>query len=175
VLDSQSKWEIDGLVLLLNQYNVGTMLEIGSKNGATARYLANKCALKTVVMVDNDPGPDLLKTVEKIRRDGVAAYYLPMDSQDQETVAHVAQHAPFDFVFIDGDHTYEGCRSDWLNYGPMGNIVAFHDITGDGKGKEGRFEVGKAWTAIKSPYRATFEIVEYGRQMGIGVVWNGDQ
>ena len=172
MLDSQSKWEIDGLVLLLNQYNVRSMLEIGSKNGATARYLANKCALKRIVMVDNSPGHALQKTIEKMGRNGVSCQLIVADSQDQATVAEVQKHAPFDLVFIDGDHSYEAVRLDWLHYGPMGRIVAFHDIKGDEKGPN--FDVGKAWNAIKSPYRQTFEIVEYGRQMGIGVVWNGN-
>jgi predicted O-methyltransferase YrrM len=38
--------------------------------------------------------------------------------------------APFDFVFIDGDHTYEGLRADWVAWSPLiapGGIVALHD------------------------------------------------
>jgi len=35
-----------------------------------------------------------------------------------------------DFLFIDGDHNYIGCKSDWDNYSPFlvrGSLVAFHD------------------------------------------------
>lgn len=34
------------------------------------------------------------------------------------------------FLFIDGDHSYNGCLSDWINYSPLlktGALVAFHD------------------------------------------------
>lgn len=35
-----------------------------------------------------------------------------------------------DFLFIDGDHSYEGCHRDWREWSPyviQGGIVAFHD------------------------------------------------
>ncbi|HVQ40327.1 MAG TPA: class I SAM-dependent methyltransferase, partial [Pyrinomonadaceae bacterium] len=37
---------------------------------------------------------------------------------------------PVDFLFIDGDHSYEGCLRDWREWSPfvnLGGIVAFHD------------------------------------------------
>ena len=45
----------------------------------------------------------------------------------------MARHfrADLDFLFIDGDHTYEGCKADaiaWLPKVKSGGIVAFHDV-----------------------------------------------
>lgn len=40
----------------------------------------------------------------------------------------------FDFVFIDGDHTYEGVKSDFLKVRPFmrnGSIICFHDNSDD--------------------------------------------
>ena len=49
-----------------------------------------------------------------------------------QAAAQFAQNggAAFDFVFIDGDHTYEGLRDDWESWSPLigaRGIVALHD------------------------------------------------
>jgi hypothetical protein len=39
--------------------------------------------------------------------------------------------APFDFVFIDSDHSFEGLRTDWQAWAPLASdIVALHDVVG---------------------------------------------
>jgi predicted O-methyltransferase YrrM len=52
-------------------------------------------------------------------------------SYQPEVVHHAEQLGPYDFLFIDGDHTYDSVRKDWDNYSPMvreGGIIALHDI-----------------------------------------------
>ena len=42
----------------------------------------------------------------------------------------LASEGQVDFVFIDGDHTYEGIRNDWMVWSPLvaaGGVVALHD------------------------------------------------
>jgi hypothetical protein len=40
--------------------------------------------------------------------------------------------APFDFIFIDADHSFEGLRTDWRAWAPMAaDVVAIHDVVGD--------------------------------------------
>lgn len=44
--------------------------------------------------------------------------------------AAIRWSAPLDFVFIDGDHTYDGLRTDWNAWRPhvvIGGIVCLHD------------------------------------------------
>lgn len=41
---------------------------------------------------------------------------------------------PFRFVFIDADHTYEGCKADveaWSRLVEVGGVLAFHDVDFD--------------------------------------------
>jgi len=44
--------------------------------------------------------------------------------------AAARDHAPVDFVFIDGDHSEEGLLADWRTWSPLvqpGGVVALHD------------------------------------------------
>ena len=77
-----------------------------------------------------------------------------------------------DFLFIDGDHTYEGVKRDFEMYAPLvrrGGIVAFHDIAEHAP--EEHCEVAKFWNEIK-PHYAHREIIENPRQgwAGIGIL-----
>lgn len=56
---------------------------------------------------------------------------------------------PIDVLFIDGDHSYEGCMDDWNNFAPFvkkGGWVFFHDCDSTSPGVERVFdEIGKGW------------------------------
>ena len=52
-----------------------------------------------------------------------------------------------DFIYIDGDHNYEGVKKDFEMYSPLvrkGGIIAFHDIVPSGYPK-----VYKFWNEVK--------------------------
>jgi len=62
---------------------------------------------------------------------------------------------PFDFVFIDGDHSFEGLRDDWTAWAPLaGDIVVLHDVIAQPDQGSVRFAREHIFTD------ARFEIVE---------------
>lgn len=56
--------------------------------------------------------------------------FLVGDTHEQSTLQMAKQFAPYDFIFIDGDHSTEGVKMDFEMYGPLvrkGGIIGFHD------------------------------------------------
>jgi cephalosporin hydroxylase len=65
---------------------------------------------------------------------------------------------PIEFLFIDGDHSYNGCSNDLRLYWPKvvsGGIIMVHDVF-DTSGKICEPEVGKAFNYFVSQYKDQF-------------------
>ena len=74
-----------------------------------------------------------------------------------------------DFLFIDGDHTYEGVRKDFEMYGKLvvkGGVIAFHDIVPGPPESVGG--VPKFWNEIKHSFNYV-EFVKDWKQGGYGI------
>jgi len=74
-----------------------------------------------------------LRTKETVRKTfeekGLDSYVTVVEGLTAETAADY-QDKEFVFVFIDADHTYEGCKADFEAWSPLvrsGGEIAFHD------------------------------------------------
>ena len=171
----QNKVEFDSLLKLVD--GKASLLEIGSSFGGSLKRMAavmQKGARIVSVDLPLDDTPKFLNpldslkdTCRKIGLKGGNVELIVGDSHSKAVVERVREYGPFDFVFIDGDHSYAGMKADWENYGPMGKIVGFHDIGGALPGCR------RCWLEIKdsSGYR-TEEFIHGipAPEYGIGIV-----
>ncbi|MBA7660163.1 hypothetical protein ES703_68162 [subsurface metagenome] len=97
------------------------------------------------------------------------------DSHDEKTfseVVEILKGNEIDFLFIDGDHSYEGVKKDFEMYSSLvtkNGIISFHDIVPHPP--ETGCEVNKFWLEIKDSYEHVEIVKDWAQgQMGIGVL-----
>lgn len=142
-------------------WNPGSILEIGvARGGLTARFCR---AFPGALVVGIDP------SIPAWHPDLGMVRWITGSSQDPSVIARAVELAPFDLVFIDGDHSYDAVRHDWETFWPLTRrALCFHDIA-PGEPNEG---VPRLWREIKALPLTVREIVtDWGQGWaGIGVV-----
>lgn len=117
------------------------VLEIGSFYGGTLWHWSRMRHVKRVVSVDLPVGETDSRHPQVIEcrqlwpewMVGIDFHDIVGNSTEQGIVGRVAELAPFDVAFVDGDHAAAVVRADWENYSSTvrsGGIVAFHDTAG---------------------------------------------
>ena len=146
----------------------GNILEIGAYDGGSSRYLSEFA--ENMLTIDmNDPCRFDVRDIQAFNY-----YYIGGDSHHPNQTAHFNDYV-WDFVFIDGDHSYEGVKADFYNVLPhlkKGTPVAFHDIAiSDFHHTHGCY-VGEFWRDLKKEYtEGVFEEFQVNSDWaGIGVV-----
>ena len=170
----QIREEITALLKIIHELKPRRVLEIGTARGGTL-FLFSHVAAPDAVLISVDLGgyPVLrMPFYKSFGKPTQKIYLLREDSHSfttLEKVKKILAGDPLDFLFIDGDHTYEGVKRDFEMYSPLvrkGGVIAFHDIvTNDIP----NIDVPKFWKEIKEKYRHT-EIVKNQKCCGIGVI-----
>lgn len=126
----QKVGELAGLLALLVDHEPQVVVEIGSDHGGTLWAWQQLPSVRRVLAVDLPLGG--FHSGRSLDTHGVEVVY--GDSHKDETLAELADLLAddrVDLLFIDGDHTFEGVRSDFVMYSPLvrpGGLVGFHDI-----------------------------------------------
>lgn len=173
----QNRFEFNTWLTLLRAARPRSLLEVGSCLGHSLVMMARCLPLGSrIVSIDlgigagdlkgKDTGRALRDRLDALRAEGYDVHQVIGDSHAPAIVARASHLGPFDACFIDGDHTFDGVKEDWLNYGRLASITGLHDIV------NASCDVWQWWDELKKERgRATVEIV--GSRMGIGVVYNG--
>ena len=160
--------------------------EVGTLNsGNVFLFLQAFSELRTVIAVDLH-----VRNRAKLRfyaPESATIHCIHGRSCAPETIQRVRQALngrKFDFIFIDGDHEYDGVKADLLQYGPLvraGGLVGFHDIVPDHFVRYGRGgaayagDVHLLWGQLKARCRTHEFIVDPDQNgAGIGIVEWGE-
>ena len=157
-----------------------SVLELGTARGGTL-FLWTRVAAPSAIVVSVDlPGGKFgggyswfrKPLYNRFRRGDQHLYLIRANSHDpatQERVRALFGHRPIDFLFIDGDHTYEGVKQDWGAYATLvrpGGLIAFHDIA---KSYDDT-QVQRFWNEIKNRFKHEEYVLDPHGLCGIGVI-----
>jgi predicted O-methyltransferase YrrM len=177
---SQVRYEVAKLLEVVAELRPRIVLEIGTAGGGTL-FLFTRVAdpEAKIISIDLPGGPFgggyprwKIPLYKSFSKGGQKIYLLRRDSHDPRTLEEVKRilgGENVDFLFIDGDHTYEGVKRDFEMYSPLvreGGIIALHDIVPGLPENVGG--VPKFWGEVKMKYKH-LEIVEDWHQGGYGV------
>ncbi len=172
--------EFGKLLEIVRERKVSRMLEVGTASGGTLFLFTRVLNVDAKIVSLDLPRGRFGGGYEDFKmgfftnfaKENQHIYLVRADSHTQASFAAVKallEDQLTDFVFIDGDHTYEGVKADFQMYSQLvrkGGLIAFHDIC---KGPpEFVGEVHRFWNEIKDSYQ-TEEIIANPKQKGFGI------
>jgi predicted O-methyltransferase YrrM len=177
----QKKSEILRLLKIIRSLRPKAVCEIGAA-GCGTTFLLTQAAATDALLITLDLAftTSRAAALESFALPEQQLVCLKEDSHASQTLQLVKRRLAgqqLDVLYLDGDHSYEGIKTDFELYRPLvrpGGLIVFHDIVPDSRTRYGIRtssdvgEVPKFWQEIKSVY-ASEEIVEDYEQDGFGI------
>lgn len=178
----QYAWEFDVVLDLYKRAKPKTVLEIGSLYGGTLYHWLNIGEPDVSIL-----SIDLFATIDYFETQTLWASWVKYEqsltavkqnslSIESIQLAQDKFKEGIDWLFIDGDHSKEGVKSDYNNYFPLvseNGYCIFHDIFGENG-------VSEFWNELKEKLDGRFPIIEICHSrynLGIGIIqkWQRDE
>lgn len=179
---NQKRTEILALLRVLESLRPAVLCEIGADRGGTLALFASVATPDArILSIDIDYPGSRAKVYQTLKQPDQRTTCLQADSHAESTQTRVRDWLKgdaFDFLFIDGDHSYDGVKADYEMYAPLvrcGGIVAFHDIVPDFLTRYGTKtssdvgEVPQYWSDICQTAGEATEFIEDPEQDGYGI------
>jgi len=161
------------------------ILCIGSRKGFVPSILALACQHNNFGHVDFvDPGYDIRNKGKNWS--GVGFWKKPLAKYHFQTI-HLQQWISlyvmtteefilshqkgiYEYIYIDGDHSYEGVKKDFMLLWPKlrkHGLMVFHDVVAKGTLDNGKFGVKKFWKELKIKEKIIFP---FPKTSGLGII-----
>jgi len=174
---AQKAAEITMLTKFLCLMKPTNVMEIGTDKGGVF-FLLCKASRGIKISLDLPCAKggskfDVAQRNEMMRTWGSNIHILEGDSHDKkhvQDVQRILNEQELDFLFIDGDHSYEGVKQDFEMYSPLvksGGFIAFHDVNDTAFHRNHNCYVSKFWNELEG---VKFEFNVFSKRWaGIGV------
>lgn len=161
--------EIENLQLIVAKSKPKVILEIGTANGGTLARWFEIPSVETIISVDYPIGIHggqgfeertyvISDSIEQANLTKKEFYPVNGDSKHPYLVQRVREllnGRKIDFLFIDGDHTYNGVKQDFEIYKEFlheSSIVGFHDIIDSKFHRDENCFVSDFWDELKNKF-----------------------